>query len=130
MGRPEMGTDERYASYLDRIKRQGEVHAITEAFKRANTRGEIIAKLSEAGVPVAGVLSMEEVVRDHYLRERGGLIEVEDGYGGTFTLPSNVLWPGHQPPTSGVPRLGQHRDQILSSEAPAHAELEQLDVTS
>ncbi|WP_233853824.1 CaiB/BaiF CoA transferase family protein [Paraburkholderia sp. HD33-4] len=116
MNRPELGTDERYASYLDRIKRQGEVHAITEAFTRAHTRAEIIAKLSEADVPVAGILSMEEVVSDRYLHERGALIEVEDGYGGTFTLPSNVVWPGQQQPASGVPHLGQHRDQILSSE--------------
>jgi formyl-CoA transferase len=128
MDRPELGNDERYATYLDRIKRQGEVHAITEAFTRALTRAEIIARLSEADVPVAGILSMEEVVTDRYLRERGALVEVEDGYGGTFTLPSNVVWPGKQLPTSGVPRLAQHRDQILSSElGMTAAEIEQIE---
>jgi formyl-CoA transferase len=127
MGRPELATDERYATYLDRIKRQGEVHAITEAFTRSLTRAEIIARLSEADVPVAGILSLEEVVTDCYLRERGALIEVDDGYGGTFMLPSNVVWPGQQPSTSGVPRLAQHRDQILSNELNmTAAEIEQI----
>jgi crotonobetainyl-CoA:carnitine CoA-transferase CaiB-like acyl-CoA transferase len=41
MGRPELGTDERYSTYLDRIKRQREVHAITEAFTRAHTRSQV-----------------------------------------------------------------------------------------
>src|SRR5438067_2264758 len=32
MGRPELGTDPRYATYVERAKRQREVHAIAEEF--------------------------------------------------------------------------------------------------
>jgi crotonobetainyl-CoA:carnitine CoA-transferase CaiB-like acyl-CoA transferase len=115
LGRPELGTDERYATYLDRIKRQREVHAITEAFTKAHTRAEICAKLMEVDVPVAGVLSMEEVVSDDYLRKRGALIDTDDGFGGSFVVPANMAWPREAPKNPRVPRLAEHRNAILTN---------------
>jgi formyl-CoA transferase len=116
MGRPELGTDPRYATYVERIKRQKEVHDITETFTRAHTRAEITARLIEVDVPVAGILSMQEVVHDRYLRERGALVEVDDGCGGTFTLPANAAWPEQGPHRPRVPRLGEQRDAVLARE--------------
>ncbi|QDL38595.1 CaiB/BaiF CoA transferase family protein [Rhodoferax sediminis] len=116
MGRPELGTDPRFATYVDRIKHQRVVHEIVEAFTRAHTRAEITAKLVDADVPTAGVLSMEEVVTDDYLRGRGALREVDDGFGGTFTLPANAAWPEHDGHRPRVPRLGEQRDAVLQRE--------------
>lgn len=116
MGRPELGTDERYATYVERAKRQDEVIAITETFTRAHTRAEITTKLNEADVPVAGVLSMSEVLDDAYLRQRGALQEVEDGLGGTLRLPAD---PSRFRTAQGVlslPRLGEHRVAVLEKE--------------
>lgn len=116
MGRPELGTDERYATYVERAKRQDEVIAITETFTRAHTRAEITTKLNEADVPVAGVLSMSEVLNDAYLRQRGALQEVEDGLGGTLRLPAD---PSRFRTAQGVlslPRLGEHRVAVLEKE--------------
>jgi crotonobetainyl-CoA:carnitine CoA-transferase CaiB-like acyl-CoA transferase len=113
MGRPELGTDPRYATYVERAKRQHEVHAITEAFTLAHTRAEIVAKLVEADVPVASILTMNEVVADDYLLERGALWQVDDGFGGSFTLPANPAWmekPAHE---LRVPRLGEHSKAVL-----------------
>ena len=91
MGKPELGTDPRYATYVERAKRQREVHAITEAFTRAHTREQIVTKLIEVDVPVAAIHSMKEVINDPDLRGRGALWDVDDGYGGTFTLPANTV---------------------------------------
>ena len=113
MGKPELGTDPRYGTYAERSKRQREVHDLTEAFTRAHTRAEIVAKLIEADVPVAAIHSMKEVINDENLRGRGALWEVEDGYGGTFTLPANTSWLEHPLQTPRVPRLGEHRDVVL-----------------
>jgi formyl-CoA transferase len=116
MGRPEFGTDERYATYVERAKRQDEVIAITETFTRAHTRAQITTKLNEADVPVAGVLSMSEVLNDAYLRQRGALQEVEDGLGGTLRLPAD---PSRFRTAQGVlrlPRLGEHRAAVLEKE--------------
>jgi crotonobetainyl-CoA:carnitine CoA-transferase CaiB-like acyl-CoA transferase len=116
MGRPELGTDPRYATYTDRIKHQREVHEITEAFTRAHTRAEITTKLIEVDVPIAGVLSMEEVVADEYLRGAARCAKWTTASAAPFTLPANAAWPdddGHRP---RVPRLGEQRDAVLQRE--------------
>ena len=116
MGRPELGSDARYATYIERVRRQKEVHAITEEFTRAHTRAEITAKLIEVDVPVAGILSMKEVVANEYLQKRGALRQVDDGFGGTFTLPANAAWFEDTGDVPRVPRLGEQRDAVLTRE--------------
>lgn len=113
MDQPELGTDPRYATYVERAKRQHEVHEITEAFTRKHTRAEITAKLVAADVPVASILSMPEVVADAYLHERGALWEVDDGFGGHFMLPANTAWMEKPAHALRVPRLGEHGDAVL-----------------
>ena len=113
MGRPELGVDPRYATYAGRTQHQQEVHAITEAFTRAHTRAQIVDKLVAADVPVAAILTMQEVIDDNYLRERGALWDVDDGFGGSFTLPANTAWMDQRPPGLRVPRLGEQRDAVL-----------------
>ncbi|WP_233853741.1 CaiB/BaiF CoA transferase family protein [Paraburkholderia sp. HD33-4] len=112
---PELGSDERYATYLERVKRQAEVHEITEAFTRTHTRAEIVARLVEVDVPVASILSMDEVVSDAYLHARGALRQVEDGLGGTFTLPACPGGFGTLAHPPRVPRLAEHRNEILAT---------------
>ena len=43
-------------------------------------------------MPVASILTMQEVIDNDYLRERGALWDVDDGFGGNFTLPANTAW--------------------------------------
>ncbi|WP_416139212.1 CaiB/BaiF CoA transferase family protein [Halomonas sp. HK25] len=114
MGRAELGLDERYATYVERAKRQSEVHAITEEFTRQHTRAEITEKLGEFDVPVAGILSMAEVIEDGYLKQRGALREVNDGLGGTLTLPADPTGFEPAPDSSRIPQLGEHRHALLS----------------
>ena len=116
IGRPELGTDPRYAKHAERAKRQREVFEITEEWTRAHTRAEIVAKLIKVDVPVAKILSMKEVVADDHLLSRRALWQVEDGLGGTFTLPANTAWMEVTEHNPRVPRLGEHRDEILQSE--------------
>ena len=114
MGRPELGSDPRYSTYSERAKHQKEVHAITEEFTRAHTRAQITQKLIDVDVPVAPILSMEEVVRDKYLLQRGALWDVEDGIGGIFTLPANTAWFEKPLQRPRIPRLGEHNESVLT----------------
>ena len=116
MGSPELGTDPRYATYGERAKRQREVHDIVELFTRAHTRAEIVQKLIDVDVPVASILSMQEVIKDQHLLNRGALWKVDDGFGGTFTLPANTSWLEPPTHTPRIPRLGEHRDSVLANE--------------
>lgn len=114
MGRPDLGVDERYATYMERAKRQSEVHEITEQFTRQHTRKEIEEKLGEMDVPVSGILSMAEVIENGYLKNRGALCEVDDGLGGSLTLPSDPTGFEPAPGTLRIPNLGEHRNALLS----------------
>ena len=116
MGRPELGCDPRYATYSERLKRQKEVHAITEEFTRSHTRAQITQKLIDVDVPVAPILSMDEVVKDKYLLDRGALWSVEDGVGGVFTLPANTAWFEKPDNTPRIPRLGEHNESVLTGQ--------------
>lgn len=122
MGRSELGTDPRYATYLERSKRQQEVHAITEEFTRAHTRAQITEKLIEVDVPVAPILDMKEVVKDEYLVQRGALWTVDDGIGGEFTLPANTAWFERPQHTLRIPRLGEHNQVVLNEHLGCTAE--------
>jgi formyl-CoA transferase len=116
MGRPELGTDPRYATYVERAKRQHEVHTLTEAFTKAHTREQIVEKLNAVDVPVASILNMAELTQDDYMRTRGAFRTVEDGIGGTMSLPIDPTRFDPAPGSERVPLLGQHRDEVLGQE--------------
>ncbi|QXZ10674.1 CoA transferase [Comamonas sp. Y33R10-2] len=116
MDRPELGTDERYAKYVERAKRQHEVHGITEAFTRQFTRDEIVNKLNAVDVPVASILNMNELTEHDYMQLRGSLRTVRDGIGGTMQLPIDATRFEPVPGSDLVPLLGEHRDAVLRRE--------------
>ncbi len=114
MERADLGTDPRYATYVERAKRQAEVNAITSDFTSSFTRAQVVAKLAEVDVPAASVLSTREVLANDYVKGRGGLREVDDGVGGTVMLPVNPAYP-EASSMPRVPRLDEHRGEILSA---------------
>lgn len=122
MGCPELGTDERFASYIGRSKHQAEVHAITSDFTRAHTRAEICEKLTIADIPVASILTMQEVAEDAYMQKRGALCRVDDGVGGSIMLPADPTRVTEPPQAPRVPRLGEHRGDVLSGNLGMSAE--------
>ncbi|KWF24857.1 hypothetical protein WT56_00830 [Burkholderia pseudomultivorans] len=122
MGRPELATDERYATYVARAKHQEAVHEITETFTRAHTRAEITAKLNEVDVPVSGILTMKEIIDDRYMQMRGALCTVDDGLGGTITLPADPARFDKPAGRLRVPRIGEHRNAVLTRELGLDAE--------
>jgi crotonobetainyl-CoA:carnitine CoA-transferase CaiB-like acyl-CoA transferase len=116
MDRPELGDDPRYETYIERAKRQSEVHQVTEAFTRMHTREQIVDKLNAVDVPVASILTMAELTEDDYMRTRGSFRVVRDGIGGTMQLPIDPTRFDPAPGSDLVPLLGEHRDAVLSGE--------------
>ncbi len=114
IGRPELADDPRYATYPERARRQAEVHELTEAFTRRHTREELTAILQRADVPVASILSLQEVLDSDYYAARGAFCEVDDGIGGTLRLPRDPCGFDLDPARLSLPRLGQHGTEILT----------------
>jgi crotonobetainyl-CoA:carnitine CoA-transferase CaiB-like acyl-CoA transferase len=114
IGRPDLGQDPRYATYLERAKRHDEVNEITEQFTCLHTREKITELLNKVDVPVAPILNMREVLAQGYFQARGALQEFDDGIGGKITLPVDPTSYETVSSRSIAPQLGEHRDQILA----------------
>src|SRR5579863_1685421 len=64
MGRPELGTGERFATRDLRVKNSDELNVLIEKFTSSMTTAEAIAKLDSAGVPSAEVRHPDAAMRD------------------------------------------------------------------
>lgn len=113
MGKPELAGDPRYATYDARAARQREVERIVEDWSTSLSRDEVVEAITGADVPVAPVLTMNEVLElDHFLA-RGSFVEVDDAIGGTYLLPDDATGFSVDSPAR-IPRLGEHREEVLA----------------
>jgi formyl-CoA transferase len=116
MGRPELATDDRFATHRARGRNQDELDKIISAWATERQPGDIIEELSAAGVIAGPINTVAEVVNDPQLRARGMLVEHFDE-----RVERPVLGPGIVPVLSESPgsvrnagpaRPGQHNDDI------------------
>jgi len=125
MGRPELGSDPRYATYLERASRQREVEDLLEAWSTTLTREEVVDALMAVDVPVAPVLTMAEVLESEHFEARGTFLTVDDAIGGTLKQPDDPTGFGLTGPAR-VPRLGEHRDEVLRELGYDHREIDEI----
>jgi crotonobetainyl-CoA:carnitine CoA-transferase CaiB-like acyl-CoA transferase len=114
MGQPELGLDPRYATYTERAKRQHEVEQLLESWSKKLPRDEVIEAITAADVPVAPVLTMSEVLELDHFQARGTFVEIDDAIGGSYRQPSDPTGFAIAQPAR-VPRLAEHRDEILAT---------------
>ena len=116
MGRPELATDDRFATHGARGRNQDELDKVIGAWAAERHPGEIIETLSAAGVIAGPINTVAEVVDDPQLRARGMLVDHYDE-----RIERNVLGPGIVPVLSESPgsvrnagpaRPGQHNDDV------------------
>ncbi|WP_102144671.1 CaiB/BaiF CoA transferase family protein [Mycobacterium hubeiense] len=116
MGRPELATDDRFATHVARGRNQDELDKIIGDWAADRAPTEIIETLSAAGVIAGPINTVAEVVEDPQLRARGMLAEHWDE-----RVSRNVLGPGIVPVltespgsirNAGPARPGQHNDEV------------------
>jgi crotonobetainyl-CoA:carnitine CoA-transferase CaiB-like acyl-CoA transferase len=116
MSRPELATDDRFATHGARGRNQDELDKIIGAWAAERQPGEIIETLGAAGVIAGPINTVAEVVNDPQLRARDMLVEHYDE-----RLARTVLGPGVVPVLSESPgsvrnagpaRPGQHNDDV------------------
>ncbi len=61
LGKPELGTDPRYAKNQDRVKNKAEINGILQGLIGAYNREDILTLLSSKRIPAGGVFNMKEV---------------------------------------------------------------------
>ncbi len=97
MGREDLLTDERLKDNVGRAQHMAEVDALVGDWTNGKTRAQVVAAFGEAGVPVAEVREVDEVVRDPHLIEREFLHWIDDEELGEVPLANApIRWHGSQ----------------------------------
>ncbi len=115
MGRPELGSDDRYATHLARGGNQLELDEIINAWTATLTVEEVDALMIEYSIPAGRVYRAPEMLADPHFKAREAIIEVETERFGKLKMqgafpklsatPSSVRSP--------APSLvGQHNEEI------------------
>ena len=114
MQRPELKTDERFATNGGRVRHWTELMTIIEQWTEQRTGIEIEAIMDAGSVPCSRFLTVADAMKDPQLAERGSLAEIEDG-SGKFLVP-NAPFQFSTPTVAGprVAGLGADSREVLS----------------
>ncbi len=108
VGKPEWTEDNRFSDQFRRFKNQVELDGLIAGWTRNHSANEVTEILQSAGVPAGPSLSIEEMVNDPQLNQRGFFVAPEHPEVGKRMLPgmpwkSNTCEPVFKP----APLLGQ-----------------------
>ncbi len=114
MGRPELGTDEKYATHTARGLRQKELDDVIGEWTKTKTVKELEKAMDDASVPSGLIYRAPEMLADAHFKAREAIVEVADKTLGTLKMqntfpklsstPGKVRWTG--------PDLGEHNEEI------------------
>ena len=109
LGLPELAADPRFATNRDRLERRDELVELIAARIAGESRDDVVARLTDAGVPAAPVQDVGEVAQHEQTRALG---LVQDGPRATVALPLSFDGErlAHRSPP---PRLGEHTAEVL-----------------
>lgn len=113
--RPELAADPRFATNGDRVRNRIELRRVLgEAMTQKATELWVVA-FTAAGVPAAGINSIDQALADVQVGHRDMVIEVEHSKCGPLRLPGNpVKLSAHSSrPAVAPPSLGEHGERIL-----------------
>jgi len=117
IGRPELGTDARFADNASRLKNRSQVIEIIEHWLAGLPGNQTaVEMLREARIPSAPVLSVEQAMNHPHLRERQTVQRVHDRLLGDFEIPGFPLRFSAFPERLELeaPFLGEHNTKILA----------------
>lgn len=130
MGRPELATDQRYATHLARGERMDELDEIIADWTRSLTVADALAVLEEHGVPAGQIYTARDMLTDpHYLARE--MVLRATSYQGwdvpmTGIVPRFGATPGRVRRT-GPPLGADTRDVLVEVAGMSDAEIDELD---
>ena len=114
IGRPELGTDERFIDFSARLRNKEELISILDVEFAGRSANEWVDALAQAGVPTGPVLDVPAALADPQVAARGLVIESEHPRFGTVRQVAGPVRVGS--PRSDhqrAPRRGEHRNDVL-----------------
>jgi crotonobetainyl-CoA:carnitine CoA-transferase CaiB-like acyl-CoA transferase len=109
IGRPEMGTDVRYARNFDRVRHGADVRAALGGWLAERTTADVVTRLG-GRVPIGPVNDVASIFQDPHVRARDMLAEVKQPGGGTVVIAGQPIkfTETPAPVTDRAPTLGEH----------------------
>jgi itaconate CoA-transferase len=114
LGRPDLVTDERFATNPDRVAHDDVLTPIIEAALRSMTPDEVVALLDAAGIASARLRTPAEFAAHPQLTASNRWREVDTPGGPVRALLPPVTVPGRDAAMGAVPALGQHTESVLA----------------
>jgi crotonobetainyl-CoA:carnitine CoA-transferase CaiB-like acyl-CoA transferase len=120
-GRPELATDERFATNPRRVENREELSRIIGELMGTRSCTEWLSAFDAAGVPCGPINSIEQLFDDPQVKSRGLRIDIPDiddsgqPTGGTLPGVASPIGYSETPLRYDLPppRLGQHTEEIL-----------------
>jgi formyl-CoA transferase len=114
-GRPELGSDPRFATNPLRVKNRELLVPILAEMVKQKRRDEWIALLESVGVPCGPINDIGEVFANEQVQAREVAIELPHPTAGKVKLVRNPIRMSATPATSdkAPPLLGQHTEEVL-----------------
>jgi succinyl-CoA---D-citramalate CoA-transferase len=116
MERPDLLTDERYATPAGRAENNEAINRIVTDWAAARTAAEIEARCVAHDVPVGTAYDAADLSNDEHVLARGDILSVDDPVVGPVRQQApfpRIAGQDHQTP-SGAPLLGEHTDEVLT----------------
>jgi crotonobetainyl-CoA:carnitine CoA-transferase CaiB-like acyl-CoA transferase len=115
LGAPALARDERFRSNPSRVEHRSALVEALSARTRTLTSTALLARLQQAGVPSAPILTADRVLAEPQTEASGMLLPVKHPRLGDYRavgLP--IRWDGERPLTGRVPPLlGEHSAEVL-----------------
>jgi crotonobetainyl-CoA:carnitine CoA-transferase CaiB-like acyl-CoA transferase len=116
LGLPALPDDPRFASNPARVKNRGALFETLAAVTRTLSTDELLARLQQAGVPSAPILTLDRVAAEPQTEASGMLVPFKHPRLPDYRavgLP--IKWDGERPGVSRVaPLLGEHTAEVLA----------------
>jgi formyl-CoA transferase len=116
IGRPELRTDERFATAAARAKNGAALTAEIERWTQGREKHEVMKAFASRGIVCGAVLDTAEVLADPHLRERETIFDLEHPTRGRYSVIGSPLRLSDSPIAAArAPLKGEHTAEVLQS---------------
>jgi crotonobetainyl-CoA:carnitine CoA-transferase CaiB-like acyl-CoA transferase len=115
IGRPDLGTDERFATNAARVRHLPVLTAMLRDLLASRSSGEWASLFDEAGIPCGPINSIPQVFCDPQVEHRGMVVDIPHPTAGKVPMVASPMRFANAPLEfrRSPPLLGQHTDEVL-----------------